>query len=42
MPAGATGLRLDLVGPDGRPIAERGGRATLIPIQTIGATQKPT
>ena len=42
MPAGATGLRLDLVGPDGRPIYERGGRPTLIPILTTGATQKRT
>jgi hypothetical protein len=42
MPAGATGLRLDLVGPDGRPISERGGRPTVIPILTTGATQKPT
>lgn len=42
MPAGATGLRLDLVGPDGRPISERGGRPTVVPILTTGATQKPT
>ncbi len=42
MPVGATGLRLDLVGPDGRPISEHGGRPTVIPILTTGATQKPT
>jgi hypothetical protein len=42
MPAGATGLRLDLMGPDGRPLAERGGRPAVIPILTTGATQKPT
>jgi hypothetical protein len=42
MPAGATGLRLDLVGPDGRPVSERGGRPTVVPILTTGATQKPT
>ena len=41
MPTGATGLRLDLVGPDGRPISERGGRPTVVPILTTAAIQKP-
>jgi hypothetical protein len=40
-PAGATALRLDLIGPDGGRFSEQGGRATLIPVGAMGTTLTP-
>ncbi len=40
-PPGATSLRLDLVGPDGRRASELGGRPTLIPLGPLGGNQDP-
>jgi hypothetical protein len=40
-PAGATALRLDLIGPDGGRLSEQGGRATLIPLGAAGTILSP-